>query len=115
MLTSVMKHMGEAVEAVVKPDKDGKFDQRAVRRHPGERRRRSWRRSTTSTSKVPAELKAELDQIKADIVDGKHQGRVRSQPEGLTASAKRHGPSGHRPHGPWRVSCAARSRLRRRH
>ena len=39
MLSSVMKQMGEAVETVVKDDKDGKFTNTPVRRHPGERRR----------------------------------------------------------------------------
>ena len=30
-----------------------------------------WPRSTSSTSKVPAELKTEVDALKADIIGGK--------------------------------------------
>lgn len=70
MLSSVMKQMGEAVEAVVKEDKDGKFTNTpyvgtlandGVQLAPFH----------DQASAVPAELKTELDQIKKDIADGK--------------------------------------------
>jgi len=69
MLTSVMKQMGEAVENVVKEDKDGKFSNTpyvgtlandGVQLAPFH----------DMDSEVPAELKTELDQIKKDIADG---------------------------------------------
>jgi basic membrane protein A len=69
MLTSVMKLMGEAVENVVKEDKDGKFSNTpyvgtlandGVQLAPFH----------DMDSEVPAELKTELEQIKKDIADG---------------------------------------------
>ena len=70
MLSSVMKQMGQAVEAVVKQDKDGQFTNKpyvgtlandGVQLAPFH----------DMDSQVPAELKSELDQIKKDIADGK--------------------------------------------
>ena len=70
MLSSVMKQMGEAVETVVKQDKDGQFTNKpyigtlandGVQLAPFH----------DMDSQVPAELKSELDQIKKDIADGK--------------------------------------------
>jgi basic membrane protein A len=69
MLTSVMKLMGEAVENVVKEDKDGKFSNTpyvgtlandGVQLAPFH----------DMESEVPAELKTELEQIKKDIAAG---------------------------------------------
>lgn len=69
MLTSVMKLMGEAVENVVKEDKDGKFSNTpyvgtlandGVQLAPFH----------DMDSEVPAELKTELEQIKKDIASG---------------------------------------------
>ncbi len=70
MLSSVMKLMGEAVETVVKQDKDGQFTNApyigtlandGVQLAPFH----------DLDAQVPAELKTELDQIKKDIADGK--------------------------------------------
>ena len=70
MLSSVMKLMGEAVETVVKDDKDGKFTNTpyivtlandGVQLAPFH----------NFDSQVPADLKSELEQIKKDIIDGK--------------------------------------------
>ena len=43
---------------------------RELRRHAGERRRPRSRRSTTSTPRSPPELKAEVEQLSADIAAG---------------------------------------------
>ncbi|XAS69613.1 BMP family ABC transporter substrate-binding protein [Micrococcaceae bacterium Sec5.7] len=70
MLSSVIKQMGEAVETVVKDDKDGKFSNTpyvGTLANDGV----SLAPFHSLESQVPAELKTELDQIKKDIVDGK--------------------------------------------
>jgi basic membrane protein A and related proteins len=70
MLSSVMKTMGDAVEAVVKDDKDGKFSNTP---YVGTLANEGVQLAPFHDleSQVPAELKSELDQIKKDIVDGK--------------------------------------------
>jgi basic membrane protein A and related proteins len=70
MLSSVMKQMGEAVETVVKEDKDGKFTNTP---YVGTLANDGVQLAPFHSfdSQVPAELKSELDQIKKDIVDGK--------------------------------------------
>ena len=81
MLSSVMKQMGEAVETVVKEDKDGKFTNSpyigtlandGVQLAPFHE----------LDSQVPAELKTELEQIKKDIVDGKLKVESAASPKG---------------------------------
>ncbi|MCU1553266.1 MAG: nucleoside-binding protein [Arthrobacter sp.] len=70
MLSSVMKQMGEAVETVVKEDKDGKFTNTP---YVGTLANDGVQLAPFHSldSAVPAELKTELDQIKKDIADGK--------------------------------------------
>ncbi|HEU4666820.1 MAG TPA: BMP family ABC transporter substrate-binding protein [Arthrobacter sp.] len=70
MLSSVMKQMGDAVEAVVKEDKDGKFSNTP---YVGTLANEGVQLAPFHDldSQVPAELKSELDQIKKDIIDGK--------------------------------------------
>jgi basic membrane protein A len=70
MLSSVMKQMGEAVETVVKEDKDGKFSNTP---YVGTLANDGVQLAPFHDleSQVPADLKSELDQIKKDIVDGK--------------------------------------------
>lgn len=70
MLSSVMKEMGDAVETVVKEDKDGKFSNTP---YVGTLANEGVKLAPFHDfdSQVPAELKAELDQISKDIVDGK--------------------------------------------
>ncbi|MGR0158510.1 BMP family lipoprotein [Paenarthrobacter nitroguajacolicus] len=70
MLTSVVKQMGEAVEAVVKDDKDGKFSNAA---YVGtlENDGVAIAPFHDLDSAVSAETKSELDALKADIVSGK--------------------------------------------
>jgi basic membrane protein A len=70
MLTSVMKLMGEAVETVVKDDKDGKFTNTP---YVGTLANDGVQLAPFHNfdSQVPADLKSELDQIKKDIIDGK--------------------------------------------
>ncbi len=70
MLSSVMKQMGEAVEAVVKEDKEGKFNNTP---YVGTLANEGVQLAPFHDldSQVPAELKAELEQIKKDIADGK--------------------------------------------
>lgn len=81
MLSSVMKQMGEAVETVVREDKDGKFTSApyvgtlandGVRLAPFH----------DQDAQVPAELKSELDQIKKDIADGKLKVESAASPKG---------------------------------
>ncbi|MET3921346.1 BMP family ABC transporter substrate-binding protein [Arthrobacter sp. UYEF20] len=81
MLSSVMKQMGEAVETVVKEDKEGKFTgtpyvgtlaNDGVRLAPFH----------DLDSAVPAELKTELDQIQKDIADGKLKVESAASPKG---------------------------------
>ncbi|WP_442961160.1 BMP family lipoprotein [Pseudarthrobacter sp. J64] len=70
MLSSVMKQMGEAVENVVKEDKDGNFSNEpyvGTLENDGV----SLAPFHDLDSEVPAELKTELEQIKKDIIDGK--------------------------------------------
>ncbi|MGG5173960.1 BMP family lipoprotein [Pseudarthrobacter sp. J1763] len=69
MLTSVMKQMGQAVETVVKDDKDGKF---TADPYVGTLANDGVQLAPFHDfeSSVPADLKSELDQIKKDIVDG---------------------------------------------
>jgi basic membrane protein A len=70
MLSSVMKQMGEAVETVVKEDKDGKFTNAP---YVGTLANDGVQLAPFHDldAAVPAELKTELDQIKKDIADGK--------------------------------------------
>jgi basic membrane protein A and related proteins len=70
MLSSVMKQMGEAVETVVKEDKEGKFSNTP---YVGTLANDGVQLAPFHNldSAVPAELKTELDQIKKDIADGK--------------------------------------------
>ncbi|UVJ40647.1 BMP family protein [Arthrobacter sp. CJ23] len=70
MLTSVIKQMGEAVEAVVKDDKDGKFSNAA---YVGTLANDGVAIAPFHDldSAVSAETKSELDALKADIVSGK--------------------------------------------
>jgi basic membrane protein A len=70
MLSSVMKQMGEAVETVVKEDKDGKFSNTP---YVGTLANDGVQLAPFHgfDSQVPADLKTELDQIKKDIIDGK--------------------------------------------
>ena len=70
MLASVMKLMGEAVETVVKDDKDGKFTNTP---YVGTLANDGVKLAPFHNfdSQVPAEVKSELEQIKKDIVDGK--------------------------------------------
>ena len=70
MLSSVMKQMGEAVETVVKQDKDGQFTNKP---YVGTLANDGVQLAPFHDfdSQVPAELKSELDQIKKDIADGK--------------------------------------------
>ncbi len=70
MLSSVMKQMGEAVETVIKEDKDGNFSNTP---YVGTLANDGVQLAPFHDldSEVPAELKAELEQIKKDIADGK--------------------------------------------
>ena len=70
MLSSVMKTMGDAVENVVKEDKEGNFDNTP---YVGTLENDGVQLAPFHDldSQVPAELKTELEQIKKDIVDGK--------------------------------------------
>ncbi|WP_253467187.1 BMP family protein [Paenarthrobacter sp. A20] len=70
MLTSVVKQMGEAVEAVVKDDTEGKFNNAA---YVGtlENDGVAIAPFHDLDSAVTAETKSELDALKADIVSGK--------------------------------------------
>jgi basic membrane protein A len=70
MLSSVMKQMGEAVETVVKEDKDGEFTNTP---YIGTLANAGVQLAPFHEldAQVPAELKSELDQIKKDIADGK--------------------------------------------
>jgi basic membrane protein A len=70
MLSSVMKTMGDAVEAVVKDDKEGKFSNTP---YVGTLANEGVQLAPFHDldSQVPAELKTELEQIKKDIIDGK--------------------------------------------
>jgi basic membrane protein A len=80
MLSSVMKQMGDAVEAVVKEDKDGKF-----RNEPyiGTLANNGVQLAPFHDldSAVPAEVKSELEQIKKDIIDGKLKVESASSPK----------------------------------
>ena len=69
MLTSVMKLMGEAVENVVKEDKDGKFTNTP---YVGTLANDGVQLAPFHDldAEVPAEVKTELDQIKKDIAAG---------------------------------------------
>jgi basic membrane protein A len=70
MLSSVMKQMGDAVETVVKEDKDGKFSNEP---YIGTLANNGVQLAPFHDldSAVPAEVKSELEQIKKDIIDGK--------------------------------------------
>ena len=70
MLSSVMKTMGDAVENVVKEDKEGNFDNTP---YVGTLANEGVQLAPFHDldSQVPAELKSELEQIKKDIIDGK--------------------------------------------
>lgn len=70
MLSSVMKLMGEAVETVVKEDKEGKFTNTP---YVGTLANEGVQLAPFHNfdAQVPSELKSELEQLKKDIVDGK--------------------------------------------
>ena len=70
MLSSVMKTMGDAVENVVKEDKEGNFDNTP---YVGTLANEGVQLAPFHDldSQVPAELKSELEQIEKDIIDGK--------------------------------------------
>ncbi len=70
MLTSVVKQMGEAVETVVKDDKDGKFSNEA---YVGTLANDGVAIAPFHDldSAISADTKKELDSLKADIVSGK--------------------------------------------
>lgn len=80
MLSSVMKLMGEAVETVVKDDKDGNFDNTP---YVGTLANDGVQLAPFHDldSQVPAELKTELEQIKKDIVDGKLKVESKASPK----------------------------------
>ena len=80
-LTSVTKNLAKAGHDVRDRGRRRHLPDRQLHRHAGQRRHRASRRSTTSTRKVPADLKTELDQVKADIVSGKITLTSPSQPE----------------------------------
>jgi len=70
MLTSVVKQMGEAVETVVKDDKEGKFSNEA---YVGTLANEGVAIAPFHDldSAVSADTKSELNALKADIVSGK--------------------------------------------
>ena len=70
MLTSVVKQMGEAVETVVKDDKDGKFSNEA---YVGTLANDGVAIAPFHDldSAISADTKSELDALKADIISGK--------------------------------------------
>ena len=80
MLSSVMKLMGEAVETVVKDDKDGNFSNTP---YVGTLANDGVQLAPFHDldSQVPAELKSELEQIKKDIVDGKLKVESKASPK----------------------------------
>jgi basic membrane protein A len=80
MLSSVMKLMGEAVETVVKDDKEGNFDNSP---YVGTLANDGVQLAPFHDldSEVPAELKTELEQIKQDIVDGKLKVESKASPK----------------------------------
>jgi basic membrane protein A len=80
MLSSVMKQMGDAVEAVVKEDKDGKFSNEP---YIGTLANNGVQLAPFHDldSAVPAEVKSELEQIKKDIIDGKLKVESASSPK----------------------------------
>ncbi len=69
ILTSVQKTMASAVEAVIKDDKDGKFD---ATPYVGTLANGGVALAPFHDldSSVPAEMKSELDQLKKDIISG---------------------------------------------
>jgi hypothetical protein len=83
MLSSVMKQMGEAVETVVKEDKDGKFSNTP---YVGTLANDGVQLAPFHDldSQVPADLKSELDRIKKDIVDGKLKVESAASPKSLS-------------------------------
>ncbi|MDF2049239.1 BMP family ABC transporter substrate-binding protein [Arthrobacter sp. Cr_A7] len=80
MLSSVMKTMGDAVEAVVKDDKEGNFDNTP---YVGTLANEGVKLAPFHDldSQVPAELKSELEQIEKDIVDGKLKVESKASPK----------------------------------
>ncbi|WP_240721443.1 BMP family protein [Pseudarthrobacter sp. NamE5] len=80
MLSSVMKQMGDAVETVVKDDKEGNFDNTP---YVGTLANDGVQLAPFHDldSQVPAELKSELEQIKKDIVDGKLKVESKASPK----------------------------------
>jgi len=80
MLTSVVKQMGEAVEAIVKDDKDGKFSN-APYVGTLENNGVSIAPFHDLDSAVSAETKSELDALKADIISGKLVVESKSSPK----------------------------------
>lgn len=80
MLSSVMKRMGDAVETVVKEDKEGKFSNTP---YVGTLANEGVQLAPFHDldSQVPAELKSELEQIKKDIIDGKLKVESKASPK----------------------------------
>jgi basic membrane protein A and related proteins len=80
MLSSVMKTMGDAVEAVVKDDKEGNFSNTP---YVGTLANEGVKLAPFHDldSQVPAELKSELEQIEKDIVDGKLKVESKASPK----------------------------------
>ena len=70
VLTSILKNMKVSTYEAVMAAGNERVRLHAVRRHPRERRRRPRRRSTTSRTRCPTRLAAELEEIKAGIIDG---------------------------------------------
>ena len=80
MLTSVMKKMGEAIETVVRDDVEGKFTNEpyvGTLENDGV----ALAPFHDYDSKVSAETKAELEQLKKDIIDGKVTVTSQSSPK----------------------------------
>ena len=94
MLSSVMKLMGEAVETVVKEDKDGKFTNTPyVGTLANDGVQLAPFHDLDSAGSGRTEVRAGPDQ------EGHRrrqaEGRVRGKPQGVASSAKRHRPDGH--------------------
>jgi len=80
MLTSVIKKMDEAVEIVIKDDKDGKF---TAKPYVGTLANGGVDVAPFHdlASAVPADLQSELDALKKDIVDGKIKVESKASPK----------------------------------
>jgi len=80
MLTSVIKKMDEAVETVIKDDKDGKF---TAKPYVGTLANGGVDVAPFHdlASAVPADLQGELDALKKDIIDGKIKVESKASPK----------------------------------